>query len=61
MYGDTERCYAANLVMGATLYTGRRFREALTIHLEIANDETHALRALPRELEHRCNLGEAIG
>ncbi|MEA2239554.1 MAG: Soluble attachment protein [Thermoanaerobaculia bacterium] len=37
-YGDAERCYAAKLFMGITLASGRRFREALAIHFEIAND-----------------------
>jgi tetratricopeptide (TPR) repeat protein len=43
-YGDTERCYAAKFFMGTTLYSGRRFHEALAIHLEIGNDETVAPR-----------------
>ncbi|MEA2166035.1 MAG: hypothetical protein QOK37_4162 [Thermoanaerobaculia bacterium] len=36
-YGDTERCFAAKVVVGNNLYSSRRFREALIVHLEIAN------------------------
>jgi tetratricopeptide (TPR) repeat protein len=39
-YGDAERSYAARLAEAATLYSARRFREAVSIQLEIANEET---------------------
>ena len=41
-YGDAQRRFAAKLVMGATLQTSLRFREALAIHLELSNDDTVA-------------------
>jgi tetratricopeptide (TPR) repeat protein len=43
-YGDKDRSYAAKLAEGLALYSGRRFREALLLNLEIANEETIAPR-----------------
>jgi tetratricopeptide (TPR) repeat protein len=43
-YGDSERCFAAKLTEGATLYSARRFREALALHLALLQDETIAPR-----------------
>jgi len=43
-YGDKDRCYAAKLAEGLALYSSRRFREALLLNLEIANETTIAAR-----------------
>jgi tetratricopeptide (TPR) repeat protein len=43
-YGDKDRSYAAKLAEGLALYSSRRFREALRLNLEIANEETVAAR-----------------
>jgi tetratricopeptide (TPR) repeat protein len=43
-YGDNDRSYAAKLAEALALYSSRRFREALTLNLEIANQETIAPR-----------------
>jgi len=43
-YGDKDRLYASKLAQGLALYSSRRFREALRLNLEIANEETIAAR-----------------
>ncbi|HEY4642288.1 MAG TPA: hypothetical protein VII75_13160, partial [Thermoanaerobaculia bacterium] len=43
-YGDKDRSYAAKLAEGLALYSSRRFREALRLNLEIANEDTIATR-----------------
>lgn len=60
-FGDAERCYAAKLVMGATLYSSRRFREALAIHLEIANEENVSLRWRASALHSAAMCHREIG
>jgi tetratricopeptide (TPR) repeat protein len=60
-YGDTERCYAAKLAKGVTLYSGRRFREALSLHLEIANEETIAPRWRASALQNVATCLRELG
>jgi tetratricopeptide (TPR) repeat protein len=43
-YGDAERSHAARLAKALALYSGRNFRAALAIHLELATESTVALR-----------------
>jgi tetratricopeptide (TPR) repeat protein len=61
-YGDKERCCAAKLAEGLALYSRRRFREALTLNLEIANEESIApkWRAAAQQNAATCyrELGE---
>jgi hypothetical protein len=60
-YGDAERCHAAKLFMGATLFSSRRFREALAIHLEIANAESLSLRWRASALHSAAMCHREIG
>ncbi|HSY51130.1 MAG TPA: hypothetical protein VLC46_20155 [Thermoanaerobaculia bacterium] len=60
-YGDAERSYAARLAEAATLYSARRFREALSIQLEIANEETIAPRWRASAQQNAATLYRELG
>jgi len=61
MYGDAERCYAAKLTEGATLYSARRFREALSLHLTLAKDEKVAPRWRASALQNAAICHRELG
>jgi tetratricopeptide (TPR) repeat protein len=60
-FGDVERCHAAKLFMGATLYRGFRFREALTVHLELASEEAVAPRWRAAALQNAAICHREVG
>jgi tetratricopeptide (TPR) repeat protein len=60
-YGDTERCYAAKLTEGATLYSARRFREALSLHLALTKDETIGPRWRASALQNAAICHRELG
>jgi tetratricopeptide (TPR) repeat protein len=60
-YGDGERYYAARLAEGITLYSARRFSEALRIHLQIAAQETIAPRWRASALQNAAMCHREMG
>jgi tetratricopeptide (TPR) repeat protein len=60
-YGDVERRHSASLALGITLWSGRRFREALAIHLEIAKDETATSRCHATALQNAAICYRELG
>jgi tetratricopeptide (TPR) repeat protein len=60
-FGDTERYYAARLAEGITLYTARRFSEALRIHEEIAAQDAIAPRWRASALQNAAMCHRELG
>ncbi len=60
-YGDTERFHAARLAKALTLYSGRQFRAALAIHLEIANEKAIAPQWRASALQNAAICYREIG
>jgi tetratricopeptide (TPR) repeat protein len=60
-FGDTERYYAARLAEGITLYTARRFSEAVRIHEEIAAQHAIAPRWRASALQNAAMCHRELG
>jgi tetratricopeptide (TPR) repeat protein len=60
-FGDRERYYAARLAEGITLYSARRFSDAIRIHLEIAGQETIAPRWRASALQNAAICHRELG
>ena len=60
-YRDDERCHAAELAMGITLYGRGRFREALAIHLNLVNNARVSLRWRASALHSAAMCHREIG
>jgi tetratricopeptide (TPR) repeat protein len=60
-YGDIERCHSAGLALGITLMSRRQFREALIVHLKIANDVAAGCRSRASALHNAAICYREIG
>jgi tetratricopeptide (TPR) repeat protein len=60
-YGDIERCHSASLALGITLWSTKRFREALRVHLEIAHDERTTVRYRATALQNAAICYRELG
>jgi tetratricopeptide (TPR) repeat protein len=60
-YGDIERCHSASLALGITLMSRRQFREALTVHLRIANDVAAGCRSRASALHNAAICYREVG
>ena len=60
-YGDIERCHSASLALGIMLSSTKRFREALAVHLEIANDKAVTPRCYAAALQNAAICHRELG
>jgi len=60
-FGDRERYHAARLAQGITLYSARRFSDALAIHLDIAAQKTIAPRWRASALQNAAICYRELG
>ena len=60
-FGDGERRNAAKVVMALTLYSARRFREALAIHMEVASEKAISSRWRASALQNAAICHREIG